>query len=160
MALPAGLAAIDALEASLTPSQHSGKRTAAVTDATLVAAVTRDIERPAMVACGPADRADVDFEHLFHDLGGGDLKALQTKWHVYTIEQGGSPFFDGFVTEEAREALRFSGGFPPSFSKKAILSHPRKSQWDERDLSSRTLPAVPASKHVADTTSSLWAILK
>jgi hypothetical protein len=61
----------------------------------------------------------MDLEHVPDDFGRHDLKALQTEGYIYTIGQGGSPFFDGFVTEEAREALRYLGGFPPCFRKKA-----------------------------------------
>jgi hypothetical protein len=34
---------------------------------------------------------DVDLEHSIHDLGGGDLKVLQTKRDICTIEQEGLP---------------------------------------------------------------------
>lgn len=37
----------------------------------------------------------------------------------------GSPFFDGLVTEEAREALRSFSGFPPSFAEKVNVSQVR-----------------------------------
>ena len=66
----------------------------------------------------------MDLEHVPDDFGRHDLKALQTEGYIYTIGQGGSPFFDGFVTEEAREALRYLGGFPPCFRKKGLLSYP------------------------------------
>jgi len=54
---------------------------------------------------GPPGGPHLDLEHTPNDFRTGHLKALELERHVDTIDQGGSPFFDGLVTEEAREAL-------------------------------------------------------
>lgn len=77
--------------------------------------MTGDINRTAVMTGRSAGRAHMDLEYVTDDFGGGNFKALQTERHIYTIKQGGSPFFDGFVTEKAREALRSFSGFLPCF---------------------------------------------
>ena len=76
-----------------------------------------------MVGRGPSGGSNLDLQHTIYDLTRGHLEVRELERHVYTIDQRGSPFFDGFVTEEAREALRSFGGFPPCFVKRACLSH-------------------------------------
>jgi hypothetical protein len=64
-------------------------------------------------------RADAHLEHPFYHLGSGDIEVREIEWNVDTIGHGGLPS-SGFVTEEVREALRLSGGFPTGFQEEGL----------------------------------------
>ena len=66
--------------------------------------------------------SDAHLEDAVDHFTSGDVEVRGLERNVDTIGQGGLPS-SGFVTEEAREALRCSGGFPPVFRKKANLSY-------------------------------------
>jgi hypothetical protein len=76
-----------------------------------------------MVTGRSSGGADADLEHALDDLTSGDIEVRELERNVDTIQQGGLPS-SGFVTEEAREALRFSGGFPTGFQEERLSVTP------------------------------------
>jgi hypothetical protein len=81
--LPAGTAAVPASEPALVPQQHGRIAVGAVTDASDVALVTRDVDRSTVVARRAASRSNVDLNTPVDDLRVNDLEAVEVESELF-----------------------------------------------------------------------------
>jgi hypothetical protein len=124
---PAGATAVAAPEPPLVPEQHGRIAASAVADPTDVALVTRNVERSTVMTRRGASRSHLDLERPVDQLRIDHLEAVEIEGDTDSIHLGaslGPPFFDGFVTEEAKEALLQLSGLPPSFVESPLSREP------------------------------------